>query len=154
MKKLSFLIFFFLFSSCIAINVNDYEFFNYAEKEYLRPYEASKNHNVSDNSECFKLFKINTPDIKSITRENQLTWIHIWLPYCPNESCTSIAQYESLEKRHKSKDLNLTFISATYDIDDIIRIVQHSHFTKPVYVLQNSYYGRKNKKSERNYIQN
>tara|TARA_B100000508_G_scaffold140085_1_gene139935 strand:+ start:19295 stop:19891 length:597 start_codon:yes stop_codon:yes gene_type:complete len=146
MKSLFYLLLTLLLTSCIAINVNDYEFLNYAEKEYLRPYKASTDHEIGDNSACFKLYEINTPEVKSITRENEFTWVHIWLPFCPNESCQNIAQYEWLEKRHQSKGLNLAFISATYDIDDIIKIVQHSKFTKPVYVLQNSYYGRKNKK--------
>ncbi len=148
MKNVFFLVLICLISSCItvSINTNDYEFLSYSEKEYLRPFEHAKLYSAGDNKNCFKLFEVNTENVKSIIEEQEITWLHIWVPYCPNESCTSISQYESFEKQYKSNGLNLAFISATYDMDNIIKIVQQSNFTKPVYVLKSSYFGVKNKK--------
>ena len=146
MKKLVLLSIILLLQSCITINESGYRFLSIAEKEYIKPFEQADFQEKKDNRECFKLFEINTENIKSITAKQEYTWLHIWLPYCPNESCTNITQYEEFEKRHSGSSLNLSFISSTYDIDDIIKYMKMSNFSKPIYVLQSSYYGVKNKK--------
>jgi hypothetical protein len=146
MKKLVLLSIILLLQSCITINESGYRFLSIPEKEYIQPFEQADFQKKRDNSDCFKLFEINTENIKFIIAKQQYTWLHIWLPYCPNESCTNIAQYEEFEKRHSASGLNLSFISSTYDIDDIIKYMKMSNFSKPIYVLQSSYYGVKNKK--------
>jgi len=147
MKKLIVLPLLLLLQNCITVSINENEYRNLsiAEKEYIQPFQQVQFHEQSDNQDCFKLFEINTQNVDSLVQHQEYTWIHIWKPYCPNESCTNIAQYENFEKRHRSSGLKMIFTSSTYDMDDIIKYVQSARFSKPVYVLQSSYYGVKNK---------
>ncbi|MGM0478279.1 MAG: hypothetical protein ACQERC_03570 [Bacteroidota bacterium] len=145
MKKTSIILLAFLFQNCIAINIgqNGYSSLSESEKEQVLPFEQARFQEPGNHKENCNVFEINTANIKPLLEEQEYTWIHIWLPYCSNESCTNIAQYENIEKRNQSHGLKLILASLTYDLENINKYVRAANFSNPVFVLQSSYYGTK-----------
>jgi hypothetical protein len=48
-----------------------------------------------------------------------------------------------LENKYIKNGLQLTFISATYEFNQIISTATNSNFSNPIYVLESSFYGVK-----------
>ena len=85
-------------------------------------------------------------------KKNKFTWIHLWRPYCSSDYCQSINYFSDLEDKFINKDFHLLLISETYDISIIKDIVKKTRFIKPIYVLQDAYYGHKIKKNRIKFV--
>ncbi len=136
-----------LISGCgmIEINESGYRSISSLESHHIKPFEASKEPSDCKELDRFMVYEINSKQILDTIKKQPYTWVHIWLPYCPNESCTNINQYENLENKYKNKGLNLLFISKSYDLSRIISTANQSNFSKSIYVLDGAYFGYKNK---------
>lgn len=146
-KKFTILLGFFIIQSCglIEINGNGYRYLKYVSKSHIEPFESSYSYDVSDNQSCFKVFEIKNDNIQTAIKSNDITWIHLWKPYCGNESCTNIKQYSDLRSNFEKKGVHLLFVSVTYDINRISKYIKEANFQELVYVLDNDYYGSKTK---------
>lgn len=113
------------------------------EKIHIKPFEAANQEEPCKDQRCRSIYEINSADILGLLDEQEYTWVHIWNPYCPDENCVNIGQFETLADTYKNKGLKLVYISATYDISKIFSIAENSSFSKPIYVLDGSYYGPK-----------
>lgn len=147
MKKLSTLLLLVVLQSCglIEINGNGYRYLKFVSKSHILPFHSAKDYNVDDNQSCFKVFEINNENFQSAFKSNELTWVHLWKPYCGNESCTNINQYSDLKSRIDDDRLKLLFVSVAYDMNSIAWYLSNSNFKEIVYVLEDEYYGSKTK---------
>tara|TARA_R110002050_G_scaffold299169_1_gene464042 strand:+ start:610 stop:1215 length:606 start_codon:yes stop_codon:yes gene_type:complete len=134
-----------LLKSCITIEIGEsgYRSLTSYEKNYIKPFEDAGLINSNTTNDSLHIFEINSEDLKSIIKKQDYTWIHIWNPYCSDESCINIEYFEKLENKYQHLGLNLVFISSTYDIQQITSTVKNSGFSKEVYVLESAYYGNK-----------
>lgn len=142
----------FLLQSCKHINSSGYQMFDpnstfskakYMEQLHILSHEKVNETTVFNSGLNKYIYKINTEEILEIADKNKYTWLHIWLPYCPNDNCVNIGQYEALEKKYKDKGLELLFTSKTYNMRQIFTLAENSDFTLPIYVLDGEYYGYK-----------
>jgi len=145
MKKYTLFILIIIFQSCITIELSEsgYRSLEYFEKLHVKPFESAYNEKSCITENCRAIFEINSNNILELAKNQKYTWIHIWKPYCSNESCVNIEQFSKLENKYINNGLNLTFISTTYDLKQIISIANNSNFSDPIYVLEGSYYGVK-----------
>ncbi len=145
MKKYFLFGLFIFFQSCSVIEINEsgYRSLTYFEKTHVKPFESATVEKTCEGEGCLTIFEINSENIKSLLGRQEYTWVHIWNPYCSNESCINIEQYEKLENNYADNGLTLNFISGTYDLDHIASIAKKSNFSKTIYVLEGSYYGVK-----------
>ena len=145
MKNIIRLIIILLLSSCgiIMINKNNYRSLTESDKNRVRPFYIEIVSQKVNNQEKLFLYEINTNDIKKYVRNQKYTWIHLWRPFCPNESCQNINYYLNIENSLKNCDLQLLLISESYDFISIQNIVNNSFYDNPIYVLQDLYYGHK-----------
>ncbi len=124
----------------IRINENGYRDLTKSEKKLILPFNGKDE--IDNNGSKF-IYEINISDIKSILKKNKFTWIHLWRPYCSSDYCQNINYFSDLEDKFINKDFHLLLISETYDISIIKDIVKKTRFIKPIYVLQDAYYGHK-----------
>lgn len=136
-----------LLQSCfIHINESGYRSLNYVKNLHIKSLEAINNIDSFNTENNKNIYKVNTENIFDIANNHEYTWVHIWNPYCPNDNCVNIGQFEELADHYKSKGLKLVFTSTSYDLKKIFTIADNSSFRKPIYVLDGEYYGVKLKK--------
>ena len=141
-----------LFSGCgmIAINENDYRFLPQEYKHYIKPFRPELvTQKINYKKDSLFLYEINTPEIKKVLRQYKYVWLHLWRPYCEADYCQNISFFAQLAWRYQNKGLQLLFISEDYDPITIQKVLAHSIFDKPIFVLQDIWYGHKIKKNSR-----
>ncbi len=145
MKNIIILIVMLLLTNCgiIIINENNYRSLTDSDKNLLRPFDIEIVSQKVNNTEQLYLYEINTNDIKNCVRIQKYTWVHLWRPFCPSESCQNINYYLNIENKLKNYNLQLLLISESYDLNSIEHIVKNSFYDKPIYVLQDLYFGHK-----------
>jgi len=145
MKKIVRLSIILLLTSCgiIMINENDYRSLTDSNKNLIRPFDIELLSEKANNNEQLFLYEINTNDIKNCIRKQKYTWVHLWRPFCPTESCQNINYYLNVENELKHYDFEFLLISETYDFNSIENAVKNSFYDKPIFVLQDLYYGHK-----------
>lgn len=138
----------FVIASCglIQINESGYRSINYTKNLHIKAFEATEKYDNFNQGDNKFLFKINSENILATAKDNEYTWLHIWLPFCPNDNCQNIRPYKTLANKYESKGLKTLFTSATYDFKYIFKISGNANFNHPIYVLDGEYYGYKNKK--------
>lgn len=138
----------FIVSSCgiIMINENGYRNLNEHQKFVIKPFNEDLIFNYTPVSFQSFIYEINTSDIKSVLSNQKYTWIHLWRPFCKGETCKNLSFYSNLENKFMNNDFKLLFISETYDLNIIKNKVKENYFKKPVFVLQDSYFGHKSTK--------
>jgi hypothetical protein len=109
-------------------------------------------------ADSFYAHEINSNNIIACARTSRFLWVHLWRPYCKANACQNISFYPALADRYKANGLNLLFISESYDLKSIRNAVDNNGFNRPIYVLQDSYYGHdlndaRKKFSEMNFSQ-
>ncbi len=138
-----------LLTGCIPImiNENDYRGVKEEDKWFVKPFVLGiEDQNTNYNDTLF-LYELNTGDIKGIIKDHPLTWIHLWRPFCHADQCQNIGYYAAVEEGLKDHGLRVLVVSETYDYNDIKGVVKNSMWNKPVFVLQDSYYGHKIRKN-------
>ena len=142
------IILFFLLQSCNAVQINEsgYRSLNYMKNLHVKPFKTVNNYTTYNQGDNKYIFKIDSKEILETAKNNQYTWLHTWLPYCPSDNCQNITPYKSLASDYKDKGLKTLFTSATYDFKYIFNITENSNFNLPIHVLDGEYYGYKNKK--------
>ncbi|MEN8695727.1 MAG: hypothetical protein ABF317_00370 [Bacteroidia bacterium] len=128
----------------VMIGENSFRSLTEQDKTNIKPFDSDVI-GVVDTSMNKYLYEITANDIMSQTRTNAYTWVHIWLPYCPNEHCQNIAFFPATAAQYDS--LSLMIISATYDLKSISRIKQLSEYHQPVFVLKDADYSHKLKET-------
>jgi hypothetical protein len=152
LKKMKLLILFILFltlTGCgiILINENNYRALKETDKKSIKPYDFNATqYNRIKNEELY-VYEIDSKDIKENLKQSKFTWIHLWRPFCQAPTCQNINVYSEIEKDYKNKGLSLLFISESYDIQSIKKIVTNIGFQKNIFVLQDAYYGHKSRKN-------
>lgn len=131
----------------IMINENNYRSLDAEDKLSVKPFHLETFDQVLRNGEGITLHEINSNDIKSCLSKHQYTWVHLWRPYCSAKECENLGYYASIEDSLKTFDLNILIVSNSYDLDIIAAKKKYSNYNKPLFVLQDSYYGHKLKKS-------
>jgi hypothetical protein len=127
----------------ILINENNYRNLKDADKSIIKPFDPEiVSVKVNNNQQLF-IYEINTDDILNCANKHKFTWVHLWRPFCPHESCQNINYYLNIEKDFKTYDLELLLVSESYDLKLIENIVRKSDYDKPIFVLQDSCYGHK-----------
>lgn len=139
----------FFVSACglVAINENDYRFLPAAFKGDIKPFDLSVVTKKVNYHDSLYLYEINTPEIKAVLKKHQYVWLHIWRPYCEADYCQNISYFTQLVRRYQDRDFQLLLISEVYNPPTIKKVMAHSTFDKPVFVLQDAWYGHKIKKS-------
>lgn len=151
MKILIFLLFLFpLSSSCgiILINENNYRALKERDKKSIKPYDYNFSQTLRKEEEEVVVYEINSADIKEYLKHSKYTWIHLWRPFCKAEICQNINAFAELEKEYQHIGLHLLFVSETYDMASIQKVVQNTGFKKNIFVLQDAYYGHKTRKNK------
>lgn len=145
MKNIIILIIILLVTSCgiIMINENNHRSLSDSDKSQIRPFDINIVSQKVKNTEQLYIYEINTNDIKNYVRTQKYTWLHLWRPFCPNESCQNINYYLNIENNLKHYDLEFLLISESYDFNSIENAVKNSFYDKPIFVLQDLYYGHK-----------
>jgi hypothetical protein len=145
MKKYTLFSLIIIIQSCITLELGEsgYRSLNNFEKLHIQPFESALSEQSCLNENCRTIFEINSNNILELTKNQDYTWVHIWNPYCSNESCVNIDQFAKLENKYIKNGLHLTFISATYDLNQIISTAINSNFSNTIYVLESSFYGVK-----------
>lgn len=129
------------FTSCIAINENNYRLLRQNQMKYIQVYSIDLVGDTGVNkNECY-IYEINCPDIKEVTRHYSYTWIHLWRPYCKGDICQNIKALEYSADKFKTNGFALLLVSETYDLKEIQEIVRQSAFSYPVFVLEDRYFG-------------
>jgi len=136
-------------SGCIPIMINENNYRGLSDKalQYVKPFDISLVSARVNNSDSLILYEINSDDIKALAHQEKYLWVHLWRPFCSAELCQNVDYFGNLADSYENKGLRLLFISETYDFRDIIKIMKHSWFNHPVFVLQDSYYGHKMRKT-------
>ena len=136
-------------SGCIPIMINENNYRGLSDKalQYVKPFDISLVSARVNNSDSLILYEINSDDIKALVHQEKYLWVHLWRPFCSAELCQNVDYFGNLADSYENKGLRLLFISETYDFRDIIKIMKHSWFNHPVFVLQDSYYGHKMRKT-------
>lgn len=149
MKKILLLLSLLQLSSCglILINENNYRALKDSNKKTIKDFDYESAVQSGKRDEDVLVYEINSNDIKQYLKNHKYTWIHLWRPFCKSESCLNINMYSGIENDFKNKGLSLLFISETYDIESINQRVRNTNFEKPIFVLQDSYYGHKIRKN-------
>lgn len=132
----------------ILINENSYRALKEADKKSIKPYEYKATQLSRTNVDDMVVYEINSRDVKEYLKQSRYTWIHLWRPFCRAEICQNINVFSELEKEYKNVGLNLLFISETYDIASIKKVIQNTGFKKNIFVLQDAYYGHKTRKNK------
>ncbi len=127
----------------ILINENEYRNLTDADSSVLRPFNLEIVSQYVDNSSNLVLYEINTNDFGKLLRKQKYTWIHLWRPFCPSEVCQNINYYLNAANKLKHLDLEFLLVSESYDIYSIKNCLRNSFYNRPIYVLQDSYYGHK-----------
>ncbi len=138
------------FCSCaIHINENDFWTLDKSDLEFIvsefSPNLLDQKFNNSEDS--LKLYEIEQADILNITKKHRYTWVALWRPFCSSDFCRNINYYSNVSEEFSNLDFKLILISETYNLRDIRKVVKNSTFTKPIFVLKNSYYGKKLRKN-------
>ncbi len=153
MRKNGLLLFLSIFfvSACgiIAINENDYRFLPEEYRKDIKPFDVALVTQKVNYHDSLYLYEINTPEIKAVLQKHKYVWLHIWRPYCEADYCQNISYFTQLARRYRDKDFQLLLISEDYDPPTIKKVLAHSDFNKPVFVLQDAWYGHKIKKGYR-----
>ncbi len=138
-----------LLNACgfIAINENDYRFLPTTYLKDIKPFKMDMVTQKVNNRDSLFLYEINTPNIKACVRHYKYVWLHLWRPYCEAEYCQNISYFAQLARRYQHMDFQLLLISESYDPPTIKKVLANSSFDKPVFVLQDAYYGHKIRKS-------
>ena len=151
MKKnyLLLLSFVLLLNACglIAINENDYRALPKTYFQYIKPFDRGLVTKTVNYGDSVFLYEINTPEIKKVLEQYKYVWVHLWRPYCEADYCQNITYFEQLAQRYQKQKLQLLFISQSYEPLTVKKIMANSSFSKPVYVLQDAFYGHKLRKA-------
>ncbi len=149
MKYLIATVFLVFVESCgfIQINENDYRSLSDYDKRYIKPFDSKIVTTKVNNIDSLFIYEINSDNIKEVTKEHAYTWIHLWRPFCHADVCQNINYLTNITDNFASEGLALLLISVTYGFKDIENVVKNSRFEKPVFVLQNNYYGYKMRKN-------
>jgi len=147
MRFIFYLLMILLLGACgfIEINENGYRSIPKNEMEYIKPFDSTAVYKKINNSDRLNLYEINTADIKKCIKEHKYIWLHLWRPFCTSDYCQNVNYFINIENSFNNLDFKLLLISETYEMKDIKMIVGHSSFNKPIFVLQDSYYGHKMK---------
>jgi hypothetical protein len=145
MKNIVILILILLFTSCgiIMINENEYRSLKDSDKNQIRSFDINLVPKKVDNTEQLYLYEINTNDIQNCVKMQKYTWIHLWRPFCQSEYCQNINYFLTIENNLKQYELEFMLISESYDFNSIENAVKNSFYDKPIFVLQDLYYGHK-----------
>lgn len=154
MKKKIFLFFnlsiftLFFISSCkFYFNDNGYQFLSEEDRIHFRPFTSDIiNKQVSYNDSLF-IYEITSDQIKEVAKGNKNLWVNIWNPVCNAERCLNINYFSNIEKKYKEEELRIMLVSSSYEWRMIKKIIDETGYSKPVYVLSNSYYGNNKKKN-------
>ena len=136
-----------LLSSCIMINENSFRGLPKKAMNYIKPFDTTLVSAKVNNHDKLYLYEINSDDIKVLAQKEKYLWVHLWRPFCGAEICQNVDYFNDLANKYQRKGLKLLFISETYDFNDIMKTMKHSWFDRPVFVLQDSYYGHKLRKN-------
>jgi len=129
------------------INENDYRGLKEEDKWFIKPFKLGIENQRVDFSDSLFLYELSTNNIKEVVKHHPLTWIHLWRPFCHAEQCQNIDYYSSIEDRFIEQGLRVLVVSETYDYNDIRGVVNNSMWNKPIFVLQDSYFGHKIRKN-------
>ena len=129
------------------INENDYRALEEDQKQNIKSFNLETFDSEVNNQDELILYEITSMDIKTCSQKQEYTWVHIWIPYCGAEQCKSINYYQEAENTFKSNDLKVLLVSNSYDFKTIKSRLEHSNYTKPIFVLKDSYFGHKTKKT-------
>ncbi len=148
MKNIIKMILILLLPGCgiILINENNYRNLSDSDKIILKPFDPDIVSRKVDNDQFF-IYEINSNDILNCSKKYQFTWVHLWRPFCPNEHCQNLNYLLNTVNAFKSHDIELLLVSESYDLKSIENIVRKSAFDKPIFVLQDAYYGHKIRKN-------
>ncbi|MBR9861795.1 hypothetical protein GYB22_13840 [bacterium] len=142
----SFLLSFLLFSSCvISLNETGYNYLKDDSLDRLRKYNPQEQGYNQLKLQGKIVYEITATDLQFDSRRNDYTLIHLWRPFCSNESCQVISPYAEFSRTHRG--LKFYLISETYGIEDIDTIAINSKYNLPIFVLESAHYGIKLKKA-------
>ncbi|MDY0342744.1 MAG: hypothetical protein RBR28_04170 [Lentimicrobium sp.] len=126
--------------SCLIINENEYRTLSPQHFDRIVLFDVSLMDRDWPPGEQL-LIEVDNNDIDLITQQSSFTWVRLWRPFCPSESCENLALYAAVAEKHP--DLTFMLISETYGLKDISEKFRQSNFKLPVYVLRDSVYGHK-----------
>lgn len=132
-----------MFSGClIMINENNYRALNETHLKHYVPTNIETALIKRDTSEPLIISEINSNHIKTIAKQTEYVWVHLWRPFCSAESCQNLTYLEDW-KTKSGKKISTLLVSENYQIGSIIKIINQSEYQHPVFVLENAYYGHK-----------
>jgi hypothetical protein len=99
------------------------------------------------------LFEINSGDIRNCALISKFLWIHLWRPYCKADYCQNINYFSSMADQYRINGLNFLLVSETYDRKEIKSVIDKNNFDRPVYVLQDSYFGHGLKSAKKKFLE-
>lgn len=139
----------FLCYSCgiIQINENNYDKLTEKDKKKIKTFNESLSNEIGSTS--FAIYEINTTEIKNQLKKNNFTWVHLWAPYCKGDECKRLSYYTELKKKYSNFNLKIYVTSIFYDVTLINEIVLNNKYEEPIYVLQNSYFGKNMSKAQK-----
>ena len=140
---MSILLAFSLHACVVMINENNYRGLDESEKEAVKPFNIDLLRVKVTNSDTLFLYEINSRNIHECTLKSTFTWVHLWKPYCKAEYCQDISYFSDIANKHNGDGLELLLISESYDFKSIQKCRNNSKYNRPVFVLQDSYYGHK-----------
>ena len=135
-------------SSCvIAINENNYRFLTETERQSIKPFSLEGWDRTVDHGKALDVCEINSRDILTLAKQHSYTWVHVWNPTCKGDLCQNISFFETLANRYADQGLMLVMVSQDYNLEDIQKVAVQSRFNHPIGILENAFFGYKNKKA-------
>ena len=151
-----FVVFILLFlSACIIqfeIGENDYRSLTETQRERIMKAHPETLPRKIREADPLKLYEINTDGIKEFASRSELTWVHLWRPWCPNDHCVNIDYLERIHQPYKNREVQFLMVSVSYDFRTIENIVSNTGFSYPILVLENARYGHKLKAARKEFL--
>ncbi|MGE5317908.1 MAG: hypothetical protein ACM3ME_07915 [Chloroflexota bacterium] len=135
----------------IGIGENNYQYLYESQLHHIKPFDSARISSTVNNLEHLYLYEINTDDVRKVLSANHYTWIHLWPPWCTADMCENINYFQRASDQLKNKGVEFLLVSVSYDLSDVKEKLTHSEYNKPIFVLQDAYYGHKIDKARLNF---
>jgi hypothetical protein len=135
------------------INENNYRGLSKKDLNSIKSFEIKNiDKKVSYSDSCY-IYEINSVNIRNCAMISKFLWIHLWRPYCKTDYCQNISYFSSIADQYRINGLNFLLISESYDLKEIKGLLEKNNFDRPVYVLQDSYFGHGLKSAKKKFLE-
>lgn len=142
-KSILFIVSLLFLAACGSIGENYFRLLNESQLKSIKPFDPAIISSTVNNSAQLYIYEINSENVREVISNNRYTWVHIWPPYCHADACENINYFQRVSDHLKDKGVEFLLVSNSYWFPDIKKKLANSEYNKPIFVLQDSYYGHK-----------